>query len=332
MPLSQQGIFWPELISAKDLLDMPEDPTRWIWDSCLPAGSSSILVARPKIGKSHLATCLSVAIARGYPFLGRAIQQGTVAYISLDANLSEVKEVFQKFELRSSDPIFIHAGGTPSKAVKWLMDQIAKHSVKLVVVDTIQRLFQFKNINDYSEVSNKMEPVMEATRERNCHIMFLHHAGKNTADDLDSAVGSVVLRGMCYTFLHIKRLYGSGQQRILLSDQRGGRNFDEIAISDGSNGLIEKMGTRADAEIETTKPLILAFLKDTEEPTPEKTIKENVPRKGIIVSKALRILLKKNDIERTGTGRRGMAFRYTIAGHIFESHPEELEDKELFDK
>ena len=33
-----QGAFWPEFISAKDLLALPPDPTRWLWDQCLPVG------------------------------------------------------------------------------------------------------------------------------------------------------------------------------------------------------------------------------------------------------------------------------------------------------
>jgi hypothetical protein len=31
--------------------------------------------------------------------------------------------------------------------------------------------------------------------------MMLHHAKKESADDLDAAIGSTAIRGLCYTYL-----------------------------------------------------------------------------------------------------------------------------------
>ncbi len=42
-------------LTAAEVLALPPDNTRWLWDKTLPAGQSSILVAKPKIGKSTLA-------------------------------------------------------------------------------------------------------------------------------------------------------------------------------------------------------------------------------------------------------------------------------------
>lgn len=105
-----QAALWPELLSAKDLLELPPDPTRWVWDQTLPAGGASILVSKPKIGKTHLAVNLSIAVARGIPFLGRATQQCGIVYLSLDASLPEIAETFLSFGLMATDPVYLHAG------------------------------------------------------------------------------------------------------------------------------------------------------------------------------------------------------------------------------
>lgn len=315
----RQGEFWPELITAKEFLDKPADPARWVWEDCLPLGASSLLVAKPKVGKSTLAVALSLAVSRGYPLLGRGVQRGQTAYVCLDASWDELRDIFIKFKLKDTDSILIHAGHAPGKALQWAMEQIQKHSVKLMVVDTLQKMFRFRNINDYSEINNAMEPLDQAQKKYNCHILYLHHAGKFDRDDLDAAVGSTALRGMSYTYLHMKRLEANSRQRILRSDQRGGRNFEEIAISDGEDGFIEKVGTVEDAWIENKKALIKTFI--TESPgCHEKEVMLAVEGKRFILTRALRSLLAKNEIERTGKGGRMEPFRYYIAGSLIPDY------------
>ena len=155
-----------ELISMKDLLALPPDPTRWIWDQTLPAAGASVLVSKPKIGKSTFAANLAVAIARGLPFLCRATQQSPVAYLSLDASLPEMVETFAPFRPRDTDPIFIHAGAAPKEAIAEIMQWVRQHEARFVIVDTMQRLFRFQNVNDYSEVTNAIEPLTDAAREQ----------------------------------------------------------------------------------------------------------------------------------------------------------------------
>ncbi len=57
---------WPEL-SPLSLSTV--DRTEWVIDKMLPQGTASLLVAKPKVGKSCLAVQASLAVARGIPFL-----------------------------------------------------------------------------------------------------------------------------------------------------------------------------------------------------------------------------------------------------------------------
>ena len=312
-PRPKQAEIWPELLSAKDLLQLPPDPTRWIWDRTLPAGGASILVAKPKIGKTHLAVNLSIAVARGIPFLGRDTQQCGVVYLSLDASLPEITETFLSFGLKETDPVYLHAGAAPSEALKWVMQRVNEKSARFVVVDTLQRLFRFQNVNDYSEVTNALEPLLEGARQQNCHVLFTHHAKKDAGDDLDSAIGSTAIRGLAYTYLHMKRLPNS-ERRILRSDQRGGKNISETAIGfDRATGWLEIQGTMEEAEIKETEPKILEFLQSQDTGVTEKDILRAVNVRAMIVSKALRQLFRNNHVERSGKGKKGDPFQYLVA-------------------
>jgi len=304
-----QDAFWPELISAKDLLALPPDPTRWIWDQCLPIGGCSVLVSKPKVGKTTLAANLSIAVARGIPFLGRDTQKSSVAYLSLDASLPEIADTFTSLGLKDSDAIFIHAGTAPKDTVSWLMQRVRENQVRLVVIDTLQRLFKFKDVNDYSEVTNVMDPLLEEARAQNIHLLLNHHAKKGASDDLDSAIGSTAIRGMAYTYLHLKRLHDS-DRRIFRSDQRNGKNFPELALVFNREGWLEVFGTRDEAEVEEVQPKITDVLEAQEELT-EREIVKTVSARAIIISKALRQLFHAEEICRTGKGRRGDPFRYS---------------------
>lgn len=308
---AKQVAIWPEFLTAKEILQAPKDPTRWIIENCLPVGGASVLVAKPKVGKTTIAADIAISVARGEPWLSRTTQQSPVAYVFLDGPLTDIADTFVSLGLRESDPVFIHAGSAPADAVAWILAAVKDKGARLVVIDVLQKLCRFENINDYSEVSTKMEPLLEAARDGHCHVMTLHHAKKDSRDDLDAAIGSTAIRGLCYTYLFAKRLANS-ERRILSSDQRGGKNFAEVGIGfDKLTGRLFIQGTIDDVEIEEATPLILKFLDGDEQREAE--IRKAVPMRGWIVGKALRSLVKKGDVERNGSGKRGQPFLYSVA-------------------
>ena len=314
----QQNALWPEFLSAAQILALPPDPTRWRIDQFLPEGNSSVLVSKPKVGKTTFAVQEGLCVARGIPFMGRETRQAPVAYLSLDASLPEIAEVFIKLGLRDSDPVFMHAGAAPADALNWVVQSVKKNGVRFVVVDTLQRFFRFQDLNDYSAVTNTMEPLLEAMRQEGCHVQFLHHAKKDAGDDLDSAIGSTAIRGLAYGYIHIKRLPES-DRRILRSDQRGGKNFAEVAIGFNRDGWLELKGTRDDAEIDDAKPKIQEFIESQDRPVREDEIQDAVKLRRLIMSKALREMFKDNQVERTGKGRKRDPFYYSLAGSLLKN-------------
>lgn len=318
-----QANLWPEFLTAEQALEVPKDPARWIVADCLPIGGSSVLVAKPKVGKSTIAADLALCVARGEPFLGRATQQSPVAYVFLDGPLTDIADTFVKVGLRKTDPVFIHAGIAPADTIAWLLATVNSKSVRLIIIDTIQRLCHFQKIEDYAEITNKLEPLLNLAITGNCHVMFLHHAKKESRDDLDAALGSTAFRALVYSYLFAKRLPDS-TRRIFSSDQRGGVNFDQMGVGfDRTTGRLRIEGTMMEVEVEDAGPKILEFLEflETEdEGATEKKIGEALSLRGIVISKGLRKLFRDGKVERVGKGRRNSPFLYSLASTLLDEN------------
>jgi hypothetical protein len=333
-PVNGQQALWPELLTAKDFLSKPPDPTRWLWEDCLPLGACSVLVAAPKTGKTHLAVAICMAIARGYPLLGRGVQKAKAAYIFLDGHEDELKEVFIKFGLNQEDQVMFHGGSVSTPApVQWAIHCIEKHQVKFLVLDTFQKIFRPRNINDYAEVTNLMEPLQKAAQDHGCHIQYLHHAGKPNEQrgDLDSGIGTSAIRANCYSLLHLKRLNPDDARspRILRSDQRGGRIFEEIEISSGEDGFIKKLGTKEDAQARSTANEMEDFIRNNNGCT-NAELRAGIRGDWRILWKAKKLLEKGQRIEIVGTGKKNDAQRHYIAGSLIPEQQAEERSADLF--
>ena len=147
-----------KVLSAAELLSQPPDPTRWVWEGCLAIRSANLIAALPYVGKSTFCVCLSIAVARGIPFLKRNTQKGAALYVYLDGPRDEVKEKFVAMGLSEFDQVFVYAGRKPDHVVKWVTEKIAQHNVKLLIIDTWQKFFSFNDTNDNAEPINTTKP------------------------------------------------------------------------------------------------------------------------------------------------------------------------------
>jgi hypothetical protein len=318
-PDKDEGSFWPEPLSYKAFKDRPIDPTRWLLADAIPVNAASLLVAPARTGKTRFALNLGLAISRGADFLNRKTVKSPVFYVCIDNSADELRDFTDALGFQDEDQMLIHTGQIPGDATGWLMDMIKKFSVKIAIVDTLQRFFHIDDINDSSKVVAAMDPLDLEIKKIGCHAMYLHHANRRGNENyLDAALGSNSLKGMCPYYFHLGRM-GETQQRILSTDFRSGKNFERVSIKiDSKTGWAYVAGTYEDAIVDDTTPQVIQFLELEPEAT-EPTIRKNISARGIFVSKALRELYKTGRVERQGKGRKGDPFRYTLAALLDSS-------------
>lgn len=293
------------------LLAEPDEPEDWLWDGCMAAGTVSMVVAKPKVGKSTFARNLALAVSRGEDFLGRATKQGKVVYLALEEQASEVKADFQALGATGGEPIHVHAAPAPAEAIAELAALLREHRPRLLVIDPMVRLTRLKDEKAYAEVYGALGPLIDLARETGTHILLLHHSGKAMKTDaVDSPLGSTALGGAVGTLIVMRRANGS---RTIQTVQRRGVDMAETILGyDSGSKRLSVSGTKADADMANAQSQILTLLLGGgNDHTEEQIMAETEGRTGVL-RQALRVLVTEGRIARHGTGKKCDAFRYSL--------------------
>jgi hypothetical protein len=217
--VSKRGWDWREdAISLSDLQSKAFDPIHYILPGIIPEGLT-LLVGRPKLGKSWLAFDLGIAVAGGRYILGTLKPvEGDVLYLALEDNQ-------RRLQRRAGKLLTTLGGKWPERltiVTKWrptdegcieAIEEWCK-SVKrptLVIVDTLQKIRPFAEAKspytaDYRALTGLQEL---AGRFPGLGIVVNHHDRKMAADDVfDTVSGTLGLNGAADTILIISRRAG----------------------------------------------------------------------------------------------------------------------------
>ena len=295
-----------------DLLAEEDEEIPWLVDKHLPSAGLSILGGKPKAGKSVLSRCLALNVARGTPFLDFETAQGSVFYLGLEEKRSEVKDHFRAMGATSNDPIFVFIAPSPQDGVAKLHEVAERERPALIIVDPILKMVRVKDGNDYATMSAALEPVLTLARQTGAHVLGVHHLSKGERYGGDSLLGSTAIFAAPDTALFLKR---SERYRTLSSIQRYGEDLEEIVlVMDPETKIISAGGERKEVDERHVGKAIWEYLKDLTEPIEEKEIHDGVEgRRGIKIT-ALRALVEQDKVLRTGDGKRGNPYLYSISG------------------
>jgi AAA domain len=307
-----------QFASLGELMREPDEPVSWLVEELLPVGGLSLLAAKPKAGKSTLARCLALAVARGEPFLGRSVSPGPVIYLALEEKRSEVKKHFADLGADGSESIHIHCAAAPQDALIALHDEIKRRRPALVIIDPILRMARVRDANDYAQVSNALEPLMSFAREYSAHVLMVYHLAKGErAEASDSILGSTAFFAAVDTALIMKRLE---QYRTIQSRQRYGGDLPETILDFDLERRAVSLGLqRCDSENQRVSKEILDFLRLSDEPKTEQDIDKEVEGRTTAKRAALRALVAGEKVTRQGSGRRGSPYTYELS---FSCSPE----------
>ncbi len=300
------------VVSVAELLAEPLEETPWLVAGLLPWAGLSVLAGKPKAGKSTLARSMALAIARGDPVIGFASKGGPVVYLGLEDKRSEVAEHFRRMGA-ADEPLFVHSGPAPvraAQAVDQLGGLITEQRATFAVVDTLLRFVRVRQVADYAEMTEALDPVLNLARETDCHIMAVCHAPKIRREGLDSILGSVAIAGTCDTGLILDRK-ADGVRSISAIQRYGSDLPDTVLELDESTGMVTAGGLIVAREQEQLGDAILPVV--AKESRTEDEIREAVGGDRGKVGKALRVLLQDGRVQRTGQGKRNDPYRYQAA-------------------
>lgn len=294
-----------------DLLAEPDEAVSWLVEDRLPSAGLSLLAGKPKAGKSTLARCLALAVARGDEWLGFATHSGPVFYLALEEKRAEVKRHFQQMGATADTPLFVFCAPSPTDGLSQLRESAEQRKPVLIVIDPLFRFTKVKDANDYAQVTAALEPLLVLARETGAHVLVAHHMGKGERGGGDGILGSTAIFGSVDTALILQR---RERYRMLSSLQRYGPDLEEITLTlDPVTRIISAGPSRQQADEEAVGRLIVEYLQSKDEPVEEKDILEGVEAARGVKVKALRRLVEEGKATRTGAGKKGDTYRYSVS-------------------
>lgn len=291
-----------------ELMEESDVETSWVVDGLLPTAGFSILVSKPKTGKSTTARAAALCVATGEPFLGKTTWKGAVIYLALEEKRDEIKRHFKDMGATGEEEIHIYVGGAPVDAIDQMQRIVHKIKPTLVIIDPLFRFTRVKDGNDYTQVTNALNPLLRLARDTGTHVLCVHHTTKGDRCAEDSVLGSQAIFGSVDTLMVMKRYEN---YRTFQTIQRYGSDMPETILEyDTISRSVTVGSTKHDEDINIVRRAILEFLQRGSKPVTEAMINDEVEGKTVLKRKALRMLVETGEVQRDGKGGKGDPYKY----------------------
>jgi len=220
IPVAPQRAFnWrDELISARNLIAKVFPDILYVVPGILPEGLT-LLVGRPKLGKSWLAFDLCIGVASEAGSIMTSIQpgvRGDVLYLALEDNQRRLQRRLKKLLGASEAPPRLDIQTQWRRTNEGGIDDVkawfAEHpDAKLIVIDTLQAVRPITRENGYAQDYMAVAALQQLAGELGISILVLHHDRKAEAEDaFDTVSGTLGLTGAADAILLLKRDHTAG--------------------------------------------------------------------------------------------------------------------------
>ena len=226
-------------MSAGELLDQHDESLAWLVEGLLPAGGTSLLLGKPKAGKSSIARILASKVTLGEGWHGRATKVGPALYVALDERRATVREHCRSLVdgakhgdrdlLRKR--LSIAFGPRPpdtAGALRRTLERMDPRPV-LVVIDTLMKAVPFEDAYDYGLSGEAMAGLTMLAHSTGAHVMLVHHARKDDEDLATAALGSTRIGADVDVLIHVQH-HPDGTRRLRFVG-RDGVDADDIDVT-----------------------------------------------------------------------------------------------------
>jgi hypothetical protein len=243
-----------------------------------------------------------------------------VLYVALEDHRAHIKGHAHRLDPPAATPLYFYIGALQATdPLRWLREEIDRQQPVLIVLDSLGRFLRVADFNDYGQVTRATGPLIAVAHETGAHILCVHHAGKATDRlAIDTSLGSTALTGFVDTIL-VERRYADGS-RTLESIQRIGEDLAETVLQlDPVAGTIHAAGDLEGHRVAQFVEQIVSAVTDAARTEAE--LRDVIGRDRFLVAKALRQAFADRLVVRSGTGKRGDPYRYSLPASAAEERP-----------
>lgn len=261
----------PVIRTLKDLDSMELPEIKWIVDEFFPEGLS-LLVGKPKIGKSWLALQIALAVAMGGKALGKIdVDQGAVLYLGLEDTERRLRDRVNKQLSGETPPGNFHycvndwerlpAGG--ERIEKFLTEH---KDIRLVVVDTLQKIRapSMKHAGIYEQDYDAVSSLKNIADQFGIAMIVIHHQRKSKSDDIfDTVSGTMGITGAADTVAILKKETRTNADGTFFVSGRDVEDIEKALNFDPSMGLWSVLGDAEEYRRSKQRQDIINILKET---------------------------------------------------------------------
>jgi hypothetical protein len=258
---------WRDLVfSAAELQHEQFTPISYVIEGLIPDGLS-MLVGRPKIGKSWLALDIAIAVASedGTCLGGREVEHGNVLYAACEDSRrrlqSRITKLLGVYSKKWPADLHLATGwrrldkGGVSDIAEWIK---SVERPRFVILDTLASVKPQRTTQGYQEDYAALEQLHHLANNVGIAVLVLHHQRKSEAEDpLDTISGTLGLAGCVDTPII---LAGSSQGMTLYVRGRDVEEAEHAVKFEKETCRWSIIGNATDVQRSDTRTKILKVL------------------------------------------------------------------------
>lgn len=177
-------------LSIDELEPLP--PPKWLIPGVLVEGSVAAIYGAPESGKSFLAVDMSMAVAGGLDWHGRAVERGAVLYIAAEGAPGLGKRVrawkmdrhaqgrpFDFRLMRDELNLAAEKDGVVRAFVQAVTDELGP--LRLIVIDTLNQTAAGADENSAKDMGRYIVSMKQLRDATGAAVVVVHHSGKDTS-------------------------------------------------------------------------------------------------------------------------------------------------------
>lgn len=302
--------------TGRELQEMDLAPPSYIVKDILPEGMS-LLVAKPKSGKTLMAQNISVAIASGNPAFGKIpIKQGRVLFLALEGSKNGMQKRLDDMLQGEEAPTELHfvrdfpsLGGDALTKLRTVVEHYP--DLRLIVIDTFQAIRgKRRKQSAYADDYEALKPLTEFSEKTGVSVLAIHHTNKRQAefddvDPLDLVSGTTGIAGAVDNVLVLQQKQLREKDATLEVIGREVERHSHSFSLDGDRAMWRPQGEEWKFAKTEPRQKILDVVLEANEPLGPKEIAELTGKKGGNVRALVGKMLDDGELRKTDYGKYG---------------------------
>jgi hypothetical protein len=315
----------PEPQTAEQIIASEEVETPWLAEGFLPARSVTMIVGKPKVGKSTLVYHLLACLERGVDFLGRPTE-ATRALVLAEESVSTIKEKVERFGIRHAAfytraELGLHLPW--SELIEAARRKAKEIGATLLVIDPLATWARLgpDAEKDAGHATVAMTPLLEAAGD-GLSVLVIHHAAKGDRTEGDAVRGSSAFLANVDALLELRRSnpkdVADPKRKITTLGRLAGLGTDLVVELAGPGFAV--VGSVRDAVVREFHDRVVETMQGAPpEGLTRPEIKKLTKGRGEYVEAAITRMFTDGEIVVvSGTGKRGDPNRYQLANLLPE--------------